>query len=312
MEKKAPVVAIEEHFWTPELMLKGDAYHKEAWYQGLGDLGEMRLKQMDEAGIDLQVISHAPPAAQNLEREASIAAARRANDMLHEAVRLHPDRFSGFAALPTPDVKAACDEMERCITKLGFKGAMIHGLTHGAFIDEPRFWPIFERAQALDVPIYLHPAIPHPAVTEVYYKQHPALIRGAWGFTVECATSAIRLVVSGIFDKYPKLRIILGHLGETIPFHLWRTDKVLTRDLKMKRRFREYFCEHFWITTSGNFSHPALLCCVMEMGADRIIFSIDWPYSSNVEGREFIDTAPLSREDKDKILRHNAARLLRL
>jgi 2,3-dihydroxybenzoate decarboxylase len=272
----------------------------------------MRLKQMDEAGIDLQVISHAPPAAQNMEPEASRIESRRANDFLYEAVRMHPDRFAGFAILPTPDPKAAADELERAVTRYGFKGGMIHSLTQGHFIDEKRFRVIFERAQALGVPIYLHPAIPHAAVIDAYYKDHPALIRGAWGFTVEAATAAMRLIVSGIFDDYPDLRIVLGHLGETIPFHLWRTDKVLARDLPMKRRFRDYFCEHFYITTSGNFSQPALLCCVMEMGADRIIFSIDWPYSSNVEGREFVENAPLSREDKDKILRRNAARLLKL
>jgi 2,3-dihydroxybenzoate decarboxylase len=306
------VVAIEEHFWTPELMLKGDAYHKEYWYEGLGDLGELRLSQMDEAGIDLQVISHAPPAAQNFAPEDSIAATRRANDALHEAVLSHPTRFAGFAMLPTPDPKAAADELERTVTQYGFKGAMIHGLTHGAFCDEKRFWPIFERAQALDVPIYIHPAIPHKAVIEAYYKDYPALIRGAWGFTVETATQGIRLIMSGVFDAYPRLKIIMGHLGESLPFNLWRCDKIINRDVPMARAFRDYFCDHFWITTSGNFSHPALLCSVMEMGVDRIMFSIDWPYSSNVEGREFVDGAPLSKEDRLKILGGNAAKLLNL
>jgi predicted TIM-barrel fold metal-dependent hydrolase len=312
MDKKARVVALEEHFWTPELSLKGDVYHKTDWAQRLSDLGDLRIREMDEAGIDLQVISHAPPGAQNLDPEASIAATRRANDMLNEAVRAHPDRFAGIAILPTPDPRAAADELERTVTKYAFKGAMIHGLTHRRFIDEKRFWVIFERAQALGVPVYIHPAIPHPAVSEVYYKDYPAMVRPGWGFTVEGATQAIRLILSGIFDAYPDLRIILGHLGESLPFSLWRCDKVMSRDLNLQKRFREYFCEHFWITTSGNFSHPALLCCVMEMGIDRILFSIDWPYSSNVEGRRFVDTAPLSNEDKQKILCHNAAKLLKL
>jgi predicted TIM-barrel fold metal-dependent hydrolase len=312
MDKKGRVVALEEHFWTPELSLKGDAYHKTDWAQRLSDLGDLRIREMDEAGIDLQVISHAPPGAQNLDPETSVAATRRANDMLNEAVRAHPDRFAGIAILPTPDPRAAADELERTVTKYGFKGAMIHGLTHRSFIDEKRFWVIFERAQALGVPVYIHPAIPHPAVSEVYYKDYPAMVRPGWGFTVEGATQAIRLILSGIFDAYPDLKIILGHLGESLPFSLWRCDKVMSRDLNLKKRFRDYFCEHFWLTTSGNFSHPALLCCVMEMGVDRILFSIDWPYSSNVEGRKFVDTAPLSDEDKQKILCHNAAKLLKL
>lgn len=189
---------------------------------------------------------------------------------------------------------------------------MIHGLTHRSFHDEKRFRVIFDRAEGLHVPIYVHPADPHPAVVDAYYKDYPALTRAAWGYAVETATQCMRLIMSGLFDECPDLKIIVGHLGETMPFNLWRADKVLTRDVNTKKRFREYFCEHFYVTASGNFSQPALLCSLMELGVDRIMFSVDWPYAFNVEGRQFLEDAPLSREDKDKILWGNAARLLRL
>ena len=159
---------------------------------------------------------------------------------------------------------------------------MIHGLANDMFLDDKRFWPIFERAQALDVPIYLHPSIPHPAVMDAYYKDYvkdyPMVIRAAWGFTVETATQAIRMVLCGIFDKYPNLKIIIGHLGETLPFLLWRIDQSLSRPGQKSISFRDIFCGHFYLTTSGNFSDPAMMCCVQEMGVDRIMFAVDWPF----------------------------------
>ena len=204
------------------------------------------------------------------------------------------------------------------MTQLEFKGAMVHGLTNGVFFDDKRFWPIFERAQALDVPLYMHPAMPDPAVVDVYYKDYlgdfPGLLTAGWGFTVETATQGIRLVLSGVFDAYPDVKIVLGHLGESLPFSLWRIDDALSRPGNRDRSFsfRDYFCKHFWITTSGNFSNPALLCCVMELGVDRIIFSVDYPYAENIQGTEWIPTIPLCAEDKAKILSGNAERLLRL
>src|SRR5207302_10838119 len=155
-------------------------------------------------------------------------------------------------------------------------------LTNGLFLDDKQFWPIFERAHALDVPLYMHPSIPHPAVIEAYYKdyvaQYPSLLRAAWGFTVETATQGIRLVLSGVFDAYPNLKIILGHLGEGLPFTLWRIDESLSRPGNKPIKFRETFSSHVWITTSGFFSTPALLCSMMELGVDRILFSIDYPF----------------------------------
>src|SRR5205807_2992895 len=211
------------------------------------------------------------------------------------------------------DPAAAADELARSVEKLGFKGAMIHGTANGIFLDDQRFWPIFARAQQLDVPIYLHPSIPMQQVMDAYYKDYvkdfPMVIRAAWGFTVETATQAIRLVLSGIFDAYPKLKIILGHLGETLPFLVWRVDHALARPGAKTVSFRKIFCEHFYITTSGNFSNPALLCCVMEMGIDRILFAVDWPFVANKPAVQWMETVPLCDEDKAKILSGNAKRL---
>jgi 2,3-dihydroxybenzoate decarboxylase len=202
------------------------------------------------------------------------------------------------------------------VTRLGFKGAMIHGLANGVFLDDRRFWPIFERAQALDVPLYMHPAPPHPAVVEAYYKEYakefPGLLTAGWGFTVETATQAIRLVLSGVFEAYPALKIILGHLGEGLPFSLWRIDMALARQGNRRTPFRDCFREHFWITTSGNFSTPALLCCMLEMGIDRILFSVDYPFVLNPPGMQWMRELPLGAEDRAKVLGGNARRLLKL
>jgi predicted TIM-barrel fold metal-dependent hydrolase len=219
--------------------------------------------------------------------------------------------------LPTADPAAAADELSRAVEKLGFKGAMIHGTANGVFLDDKRFWTIFERAQKLDVPIYLHPSIPMQAVMDAYYKDYvkdfPMVIRAAWGFTVETATQAIRLVLCGIFDKYPDLKIILGHLGETLPFLVWRIDQSLSRPGSAKSlSFRDVFCNHFYLTTSGNFSDPALMCCVQEMGVDRIMFAVDWPFVANPLGTKWMESVPLCEEDKIKILSGNAKRLLRM
>jgi predicted TIM-barrel fold metal-dependent hydrolase len=318
---KPTVIAIEEHYWDKEVtghftgvdVTRGTTGLVERLY----DLGELRVKEMDEAGIDIQVLSHGAPATQRLDPETAVRVARSANDRLHDFVASKPDRFGAFAVLPTPDPKGAADELERAVTKLGFKGAMVHGLTNGAFLDEKRFWPIFERAQALDVPVYMHPAVPHQAVIDAYYKDYakdfPGLLTAGWGFGVETATQGIRLVLSGVFEAYPKLKIVLGHLGEGLPFSLWRINQALSRAGNRAMSFRDIFCEHFWITTSGNFSNPALLCCIQEMGVDRILFSVDWPFVANTPGVKWMtDEVPLCQEDKAKILGGNAKRLLRM
>ncbi len=192
---------------------------------------------------------------------------------------------------------------------------MINGMTDGHFHDDRRFWPIYERAQALDVPIYIHPALPHPAVIEAYYKDyvetHPGILRAGWGFNVETATQGVRFVLSGVFDAYPRLKIILGHMGEGLPFFLWRISHGLRGSLG-ERSFRDIFCAHFWITTSGFFSDPALICCAMEIGIVRILYSVDYPFAENQLGSEWIKTLPLSPEDRSKLLAGNARRLLKL
>lgn len=285
-------------------------------FERLPDLGEVRLQDMDAAGIDVQVLSHTPSPVQQLEPARAVELAIGANDRLAEAISNHPTRFAGFAALPTPDPPAAAEELERCVTTLGFKGAMVHGRTQGNFHDDRQFWPIFERAQALDVPIYLHPGPPHPGAAEAYYQDYvadfPWLTSAAWGYTIDTASQALRMILSGLFDDFPRLQIILGHLGEGLPFLLDRMDEALKREGNKPIEFKKTFCDHFYVTTSGNFSTPALLCTILELGIDRIMFSVDWPFVENLPGMQWMDTLPLSDVDKEKMLNGNARRLLKM
>jgi predicted TIM-barrel fold metal-dependent hydrolase len=313
------VIALEEHFWIPALRDRFEGYHRPRAHQPqakLDDLGNMRIADMNAAGVDVQVLSHVQPGTQVFDAEAAVPLAREANDRLAEACRARPERFAGFAALPTADPKAAADELERTVTRLNFRGAMVNGLTNGAFLDEKRFWPIFERAEALDVPIYLHPAIPHPAVIDAWFRgyergDYPILMGAVWGFTAETATAALRLVLSGVFEKHPNLKIILGHMGETIPYSLWRLDQTIGH-MTGTRGFADIFRERFWITTSGNFSTPALLCALMELGPERVLFSVDYPYNSSEDGVRWLKAAPISPADRAKIFHGNAERLLKL
>jgi 2,3-dihydroxybenzoate decarboxylase len=315
-----PIIAIEEHYWDPELT--GTFAGPEAPKGGeidkrLYDFADLRIKEMDAAGVDVQVLSHGAPSAQKLPAATATAITRAVNDRLAAQIAANPKRFAGFAALPTSDVKGAADELERAVTRLGFKGAMIHGTANGEYLDDKKFWPIFERAEALDVPIYLHPALPDPRITDIYLKDYvkdfPLVVRPAWGYTIDTATQAIRLVLSGLFEKHPKLKIILGHFGETLPFLLWRIDSSLKRPGQKSLEFRQIFTNNFWLTTSGFFSDPALLCCVMEMGVDRLLFAIDWPFViDNRPAVEWLSRIPLSGEDKIKIASGNARRLLKM
>ena len=318
---KPTIIAIEEHYGDPELTKHFPPGAQPGVLGPIGkrimDLTDVRIKEMDEAGIDMQVLSHGAPATQRLDAGIAVDMARAVNDRLHETCKAHPTRFAAFAALPTADPKASAAELERCVTKLGFKGAMIHGLAQGRFVDEKDFWPIFERAEALDVPIYIHPAAPDATVVERYYKEYvkafPAILNAGWGFTVETATQTVRLVLSGVCEKYPKLKIIVGHLGEGIPFLLWRIDQAMARPGNVDAAsFREIFCRNFWITTSGNFSDPALLCSVQELGADRIMFAVDWPFVDNKVAVDWAMRVPLCQEDREKILSGNAKRLLKM
>jgi 2,3-dihydroxybenzoate decarboxylase len=262
----------------------------------------------------MQVVSHLQPGAQLFEPEISVTLARQANDLLHEGIQVRPDRLAGFATLPTPNPEAAADELERTVKELGFKGALITGETHGSFLDDRKFWPIFERATMLDVPIYLHPAIPKESVVNAYYdgyrsNDYPILMGAVWGFTVDTATHALRLMLSGVFDEYPRLKIILGHLGEALPFLLWRLEWTY-KNLTKKAGLSECFRKNFYVTTSGNFSQSALHCAIMELGVERILFAVDWPFNSNVEGVEFVQAASIKPEQKAQIFAGNAAALL--
>ena len=224
------------------------------------DVGALRLAEMDGAGIDVQVLSHGAPATQKLDPGSAAEIARGVNDRLAGDNRRRPRPLPGLRGAAHPRPGGAADELDRCVGELGFRGAMVHGLTHGAFLDEQRFWPIFERAAALGVPVYMHPLVRTRDVIAAYYADYigefPGLLTAGWGFTVETATQGIRLVLSGVFDACPDLKIVLGHLGEGLPFLLWRIDQALSRTESRLASFRETFREHFYITTSGNFSDP--------------------------------------------------------
>jgi predicted TIM-barrel fold metal-dependent hydrolase len=315
-----PVIAIEEHYWDAELSKHyagSEAGHGGAMQERLFDFGALRIKEMDEAGIDVQVLSHGAPSSQKLPIDIAATLTAQVNDRLAAVCAANSKRFAAFAALPTVDPQAAADELERCVTKLGFKGAMIHGMANGEFIDGKKYWPIFARAEKLDVPIYLHPSLPNAKVTEIYYqdyaKDFPLVVRPAWGFTVETATQAIRLVLSGVFETHPNLKIMLGHFGETLPFLMWRIDSALKRPGQKALSFRDVFSKNFYVTTSGFFSTPALLCTMMEMGIDHILFAVDWPFvADNKPSIEWMAGVPLSDDDKAKILSGNAKRLLKI
>jgi uncharacterized protein len=316
------VITLEEHFLTGAIR---DANRHIMPPRGAGDvadkladLGPRRLADMDAGGIDVQVLSVTAPGTQELEPATAVALARDANDQLAEAVGAHPDRFAGFATLPTPHPEAAAAELERTVTGLGFKGAMINGHTGGRFLDDPAFWPVFERAEALGVPVYLHPTYPTAQVMEAYYSGFEAPVSAAlatagWGWHAETGLHALRLVLGGVFDRFPGLQVIIGHMGENIPFSLARADERLSPvATHLKRGVGEYLRENFYITTSGYFTDPPLLCALMVLGADRILFSVDYPFSSNARGRAFLDQAPVSEADREKIAHGNAERLLHL
>jgi predicted TIM-barrel fold metal-dependent hydrolase len=318
-QNKPFVIALEEHYWDAELvaMFPGrEGKRISDVEKRLLDLGELRLREMDEAGIDVQVLSHGAPGTQKMDAETAVRMTRQTNDRLHAFIQTNPTRFTALGILPTPSPAAAADELERIVMRLGFKGAMIHGLTNGRFIDDKPFWPIFERAEALDVPIYIHPSFPNPAVAAAYYNdyvtKYPEILGPALGFTVEAATQGVRLVLSGMLEQYPRLKLILGHLGEGIPFLLWRIDQSLSRPGNSGGSFRDAFREHFYLTTSGNFSDTALTCSVSEMGIDRILFSVDWPFISNELGTRWLERTDLSAENKAKVFGGNARKLLKL
>ncbi len=327
------VVALEEHFMLPELVQRIDpaaiarrgfpppetrlGFARQA--EKLKELGESRLRDMDEGGISLQVLSVSGPGADLLEPGEGQRWAREANDALARAVAAHPDRYAGFAHLPMTAPEAAADELERAVKRLGFHGALINGLTDGRFLDDARFAPILARAEALDVPIYLHPGLPPKPVREAYYDGLPGslsfmLSMAGWGWHAETAVHVLRLVLSGTLDRYPRLQLIIGHMGEGLPAMLARCDQVFGDETPqlLRRSVSQTILEQVHVTTSGFFSLPPFLALLHTFGVDRILFSVDYPFSPNRTGRAFLDSLPVSPADREKIAHGNADRLLKL
>lgn len=266
---------------------------------------------MDENGITVQVLSVSGPGADLLPPEAGPAWARAANDALADAVKAHPGRLAGFAHLPLTAPEAAANELERCVREFGFHGALINGLTDGRFLDHPSFAPILARAEALGVPVYLHPGLPPASVRQAYYDglgeaDSYMMAAGGWGWHAETAVHILRLAVSGTLDRYPGLQWIVGHMGEGLPMMLARADQVFGRDIT------GLVTSQVHVTTSGFFTLPPFLALLQTFGVERIMFSIDYPFASNAKGRAFLDTLPVSPADKMRIAHGNADRLLRL
>jgi len=313
------IIAIEEHYASPRPEAGGPRRPVPADVRDrMLDLGDGRIADMDAAGIEMQVLSLSAAGVGQLAPAAAVAFLREENDRLAEAVARRPDRLAAFATLPMADPAAAAKELERTVGELGFKGAMVNGHTGGRFLDDPSFRPVLECAAALDVPIYLHPAPPPEPVARAYFGGLPpavggALATAAWGWHVETGLHVLRVIAAGVFDRLPGLQLVVGHMGEALPFMLARTTAALPRAVTgLERSIAEYVRENVHLTTSGFFTVPPFLTALLEVGADRIMLSVDYPFSDNRQGRAFLDALPVSPADKERIARGNAARLLRL
>jgi 5-carboxyvanillate decarboxylase len=285
----------------------------------LADLGEGRLQAMDESGIDIQVLSLSAPGCEQFSASEGAAVARQTNDELGGLIGRYPGRFIGLAALPLQNPPEAARELERAVRDLGIKGAKVHSHVGDSYLDERQYRIVFEKAAELDVPLYLHPSIPNPNLMKAYSAYGFALAGPAWGFGAEASLQAMRLIYSGIFDLFPNLKIILGHLGEGLIFWLDRIDFVFKKPWmdpeippKIKRRPSEYVKDNFIITTGGIFSQPAFLSVYLEMGGERMLFATDYPYEKTSEAVEFIDRLPISDLDRQRIYHLNAEKLFKL
>lgn len=337
LESKMPMrtVTLEEHFATsaflegPGRQLKDRAQAAHAHplvasgmaqlIDRLCDLGDRRIADMNAARIDMQVLSLTSPGVEQLDGTEAVTLSREANDQLGEALRRHPSRFAGFATLPTAVPATAADELERTVREHGFKGALINGHVKGRYLDDQFFWPILERAETLGVPLYLHPTPPPQSVIAASYVGNfaPGVTAGlsyaAWGWHIETAIHVLRLILGGAFDRYPGLQLIIGHLGETLPFMLPRLDRGLPPQMtKLDRPISAYLRENVHYTFSGFNYTATFLDLLLEVGVDRILFSADYPYSSMMEARTFLDQLPVSPADKERIAHGNAELLLRL
>ena len=274
---------------------------------------------MDEAGIDLQVLSLAAMGMDALDAATATSLSRDTNDELAAAVQANPSRLAGFAGIGLKDPAAAATELERAIRVLGFRGVLLNGTTDGLFLDHPRFTPVFEAAVALDVPVYLHPAPPPPSVFDTYFTGLPEgvgqmLSIAGWGWHAETALHTLRLITSGLFDRFPTLQLIIGHMGEMLPMALARSSKALSPVAKLRRPVADYLQSNIHLTTSGYFTRPPLRCALEVVGIDRLMFSIDYPFSANTLGREYLhELEPtLDEDDLAKLTHRNAEALLKL
>jgi 2,3-dihydroxybenzoate decarboxylase len=316
-------IAIEEHFAIPDTTGNAMRYPGAYWsgLQGkLLDLHDQRLAEMDRSGIGIEVISLNSNAIQGIPEVAkAIELARKANDALAETIAKRPDRFAGFAALPMQDPQAAAAELNRCVRDLGFKGALVNGFSQAGsadtalYYDLPQYRPFWAEVERLGVPFYLHPRDQLPSRRHAY-EGHPWLIGSPWGFAEETAIHALRLMGSGLFDDYPKLQIVIGHLGERIPYDLWRLDHRLAKvpGRPAKRTMREYFRQNFHVTTSGNFCTQSLIHAILTIGADRVLFAVDYPFEDHAHGCAWFDAAEIAETDRVKIGRTNAMALFGL
>jgi predicted TIM-barrel fold metal-dependent hydrolase len=319
-------LSLEDHYQTPDTLESAAKYatgSKEAWQtlsSNLLDLTKQRVEQMDRTGIELSILSLAPGVEGIYDTKRAVQVARRSNDVVADAMTKHPDRFRSFAALPLQDPDEAIKELIRCVKELGFVGALISGFSQigeedtSYYLDLPMYRQFWAEVETLDVPVYLHPREPLSSQRKAY-EGHPWLLGAAWAFGVETATHALRLIASGLFDEYPRLNIILGHLGEMLPFTIWRFEHrqvVDPRGMNLKKKPSLYFYENFYVTTSGNFRTQALINTILEMGADRILYSTDYPYESMVECEEWFRSIDISLEDQIKIGRLNTMKLFKL
>ena len=326
------VVALEEHFTVPDLVrrippaaIAGRGFKpRKAPPDGPNplelapEIGPRRIAYMDEAGITMQVLSNTGPGPDLVPGADGVAMAREMNDHLAEAVSRHPDRFRGFAVLPMASPEACADELRRCVRDMGFLGANINGTTDGRFLDHPAYGALLAEAEALDVPIYIHPHLAPAPVREAYFTGLPAgpdrvLEAAGWGWHQETALHVLRLVLTGTLDRHRGLKLVIGHMGEMLPMMMARADDVFALDVEhLKRPISRTITDHVWVTTSGIFTEPPFLAALLTFGIDRLMFSVDYPYASNMKGRAFLDRISLAAPDMEKFCHGNADALLRL
>jgi uncharacterized protein len=326
------IVALEEHFTVPSLVrrispeaISRRGFGKRTPVPGhvnplelLPEIGSTRLSSMDAAGISVQVLSTSGPGADLVDGAEGIAIAREMNDALAEAIARHPDRFHGFAHLPMRAPEAAAEELVRSVKSLKFVGALINGLTEDRFLDDRRFESVLAAAEDLDVPIYLHPHLAPQAVRELYYSNLPGnagyvLEAAGWGWHAETAVHVLRLVLAGTLDRHPRLKLIIGHMGEGLPAMLARCDQVSEAYVQhLARPISRAILDQVSITTSGMFTTPPFLAALLTFGIDRILFSVDYPYAANDSGRAFLQSLALAPADMAKLAHGNADRLLKL